>query len=82
MTFVPVAEELHRYAPATQSLDDQKIAQWLKTHHVDSIQGSLRFDGPNNYGDDLMKVKEVQDGKWVTVWPKQWAAPGATLRAN
>lgn len=67
---------------ATQSLDDQKIAQWLKTHHVDTIQGSLRFDGPNNYGDDLMKVKQVQDGKWVTVWPKQWAAPGATLRAN
>jgi branched-chain amino acid transport system substrate-binding protein len=66
----------------TQSLDDAKIAEWLKTHHVDTIQGSLRFDGPNNYGDDLMKVKQVQDGKWVTVWPKKWAAPGATLRGE
>jgi branched-chain amino acid transport system substrate-binding protein len=67
---------------ATQSLDDAKIAQWLKTHRVETIQGSLRFDGTNNYGDDLMKVKQVQDGNWVTVWPKKWAAPGATLRAE
>lgn len=65
---------------ATKSLDDQKMAQWLKTNKVDTIQGKLHFDGPNNYGDDLTKVKQVQDGKWVVVWPKQWAAPGATLR--
>lgn len=64
-----------------QSLDDAKIAEWLKTHKVETIEGTLRFDGHNNYGDDLTKVKQVQDGKWVTVWPKQWAAPGATLRA-
>ena len=64
----------------TKSLDDQKMAQWLKTNKVDTIQGKLHFDGPNNYGDDLTKIKQVQDGKWVVVWPKQWAAPGATLR--
>jgi ABC-type branched-subunit amino acid transport system substrate-binding protein len=67
---------------ATNSLDDRKIAQWLKSNKVDTIQGKLRFDGPNNYGDDLMKIKQVQDGNWVTVWPKQWAAPGATLRTD
>jgi branched-chain amino acid transport system substrate-binding protein len=67
---------------ATNSLDDQKIGQWLKTHKVPTIQGPLHFDGPNNYGDDLTKVKQVQDGKWVTVWPKQWAAPGATLQGD
>jgi hypothetical protein len=33
----------------------------------------------NNYGDDLSKVKQVQDGKWVVVWPKEFAAPGARL---
>ncbi len=65
---------------ATNSLDDQKIGHWLKTNKVPTIQGPLHFDGPNNYGDDLSKIKQVQDGKWVTVWPKQWAAPGATLR--
>ena len=41
--------------------------------------GRLRFDGPNNYGDDLFKVKQVQDGKWVVVWPREFAAPGARL---
>jgi len=29
-----------------------------------------------------MRVKQVQDGKWVTVWPKEWAAPGAKLLAQ
>jgi hypothetical protein len=24
-------------------------------------------------------VKQVQNGRWVTVWPKAAAAPGATL---
>ncbi len=67
---------------ATNSLDDAKIGPWLKTHPVDTIQGKLHFDGPNNYGDDLTKVKQVQDGKWVTVWPKQWAPPGATLHGE
>lgn len=64
---------------ATKSLDDKVLAQWLKKNRVDTIQGKLRFDGPNNFGDDLMRVKQVQHGKWVTVWPKEWAAPGATL---
>ena len=66
-------------SPATKSLDDKAIAAWLKTHRVDTIQGKLRFDGPSNYGDDLMRVKQVQNGHWVTVWPKEFAAPGATL---
>jgi branched-chain amino acid transport system substrate-binding protein len=64
---------------ATKSLDDKVLAQWLKTNRVDTIIGKLRFDGPNNYGDDLSKVKQVQDGKWLVVWPKEYAAPGAQL---
>jgi len=64
---------------ATKSLDDKVLAQWLKTHTVDTIQGKLRFDGPSNYGDDLMRVKQVQNGKWVVVWPQAVAAPGAKL---
>ena len=64
---------------ATKSLDDKAMAQWLKKNPVDTILGKLRFDGPNNYGDDLSKLKQVQDGKWVVVWPREFAAPGARL---
>jgi branched-chain amino acid transport system substrate-binding protein len=64
------------------SLDDKAIAAYLKKNGADTIQGHLRFDGPSNYGDDLMRVKQVQDGHWVTVYPKSFAAPGATLRVQ
>ena len=64
---------------ATRSLDDKVLAEWIKTHTVDTIQGKLRFNGPSNYGDDLMRVKQVQNGKWVVVWPTAVAAPGAKL---
>jgi ABC-type branched-subunit amino acid transport system substrate-binding protein len=64
------------------SLDDKAIIQWLKTNRVDTIQGKLRFDGPGQYGDDLMKVKQVQNGKWTVIWPTQFAAPGAKLQVQ
>jgi branched-chain amino acid transport system substrate-binding protein len=64
---------------ATKSLDDKVLAQWLRKNRVPTIIGTLHFDGPNNYGEDLFKVKQVQDGKWVVVWPKEFAAPGARL---
>ncbi len=64
---------------ATKSLDDKALAQWLRQNRVDTIVGRLRFDGPNNYGDDLTQVKQVQDGKWVVVWPRTNAAPDARL---
>ena len=74
-----VADPRSRRCAATNSLDDTKIAAWLRANKVDTIQGKLRFDGPSNYGDDLMRVKQVQNGRWVTVCPKEYAAPGATL---
>ncbi|MEO6407874.1 MAG: amino acid ABC transporter substrate-binding protein [Burkholderiaceae bacterium] len=61
------------------SLDDKAIGAWLKANKVDTIQGKLRFDGAGNYGDDLMKLKQVQNGKWLVVWPAASAAPGAKL---
>jgi len=64
---------------ATKSLDDKVLAAWLKKNRVDTITGSLRFDGPNNYGDDLMRIKQVQGGKWLVVWPREFAAPGAKM---
>lgn len=65
---------------ATKSIDDKAMAAWLRANPVETIQGRLRFNGRNNYGDDLSRVKQVQDGKWLTVWPRDWAAPGASLR--
>jgi branched-chain amino acid transport system substrate-binding protein len=64
---------------ATKSLDDKVLGDWLRKNPVNTILGRLRFNGTNNYGDDLSKVKQVQDGKWVVVWPKEFAAPGARL---
>jgi len=67
---------------ATKSLDDKAIAAWLKANKVDTIQGKLRFDGVGNYGDDLMRIKQVQNGHWVVVWPKEFTTGGARLMAN
>ena len=67
---------------ATRSLDDKQIADWLKKNRVETIQGNLRFDGPSNYGDDLMRIKQVQDGKWLVVYPPEFAAPGARMIAR
>ena len=64
---------------ATKSLDDKVLGQWLRKNRVPTLIGTLRFDGPNNYGDDLFKVKQVQAGKRVVVWPREFAAPGARL---
>lgn len=64
------------------NLDDKAIAAWLKANQVDTIHGRLRFNGPGNYGDDLMKIKQVQNGKWNVVWPRASAAPGATLQVR
>jgi ABC-type branched-subunit amino acid transport system substrate-binding protein len=66
----------------TKSLDDKAIGAWLKSHRVDTLQGRLRFDGPNNYGDDLMRVKQVQGGHWVVVWPKEMTSGGARVLSN
>jgi len=66
---------------ATKSLDDKAIGTWLKANRVDTIQGKLRFNGVGNFGDDLMRVKQIQNGHWVVVWPKEMTSGGAKLLA-
>jgi branched-chain amino acid transport system substrate-binding protein len=68
---------------ATKSLDDKVLAAWLKKNQVDTIIGKVRWDGTNNFmkGNDLYKVKQVQNGKWMVVWPREFAAPGVKLIA-
>lgn len=67
---------------ATKGLDDKAIAAHLKANGATTIQGKLRFNGVGNYGDDLMRVKQVQNGHWTVVWPKEFTAGGAKLQAN
>ena len=64
------------------SFDDKAIGAWLRKNRVETIHGRLRFDGPGNYGDDLMKIKQVQNGKCAVVHPAQFAPAGVKLQVN
>ena len=61
------------------SLDDEKIAAWLKKNTVETVYGKLRFDGPFNHGPAAQLIKQVQNKEWKVVWPKEFAAPGVKL---
>ncbi|MGE0734765.1 MAG: amino acid ABC transporter substrate-binding protein [Alphaproteobacteria bacterium] len=67
---------LEKSVNATKSLDDKKMADWLKGNKVETALGNMSFDGPNNHGPDQSKVKQVIDKKWVVVWPPEFAPPG------
>ena len=75
-------------APAALSADWRLAADFRavssdgRATFLDDGQGKLRFDGTGNFGDDLMRIKQVQNGKWVVVWPKEMTAGGAKLLAN
>jgi ABC-type branched-subunit amino acid transport system substrate-binding protein len=66
----------------TKSLDDKAIAGFIKGNRVDTVQGKLHFTATGNYGDDLMRVKQVQNGKWTVVWPKSHVQPGVSIQTN
>ena len=62
-----------------KSLDDKAIAAFLKKNTVDTIYGTLRFDGPYNHGTAEQLIKQAQNGEWKVVWPTKYAAPGVKL---
>jgi len=64
-----------------KSFEDKALAAWLKKNRVDTIMGTLHWETANNYipGAELYKVKQLQDGKWLVVYPKEFAAPGAKV---
>jgi len=39
----------------------------------------MEFGSTNNYGREQAKVKQIQNGRWVIVWPRDLAAPGAKV---
>ena len=64
---------------ATKSLDDNVLTAHLKKNGAETVAGKVRFDGAQNYGDDLMRLKQAQDGKWAVVWPKDVQTPGKSI---
>lgn len=70
---------LFHAAKETNSLDDKKMADYLKKNGAPTIIGKVRFDGPNNYGEDMMRIKQVQNQKWVIVYPDEFKTPGSQL---
>jgi len=72
---------LEQAVNGAKSLEDKALAQWLKKNGVDTVYGKQRFDGPFNHGDPRQMVRQVQNKKWVVVWPTQFAPPGVKLIA-
>lgn len=61
-----------------ESLDQESIGEYLIENGVDTVIGHLAFDPEqNNFSDDLTRIKQIQDGAWLVVWPEEFAAPGA-----
>ena len=67
---------------ATNSLDDKTIAEWLDKNSVETIEGKRDFSGRSHTSAvDMQQLKQVQNGKWVAIWPLDMRTPGAQLIA-
>ncbi|WP_372528736.1 amino acid ABC transporter substrate-binding protein [Piscinibacter sp.] len=53
-------------------LDDKAMAAWLKANLVKTVLGTRSFEGKFNSSAPDTKLKQVQEGKWVTVWPSKF----------
>jgi branched-chain amino acid transport system substrate-binding protein len=60
-------------------IDDKAMAAWLKANKVDTVLGTRSFEGKLNSSAPDTKLKQVQGGKWVTVWPAKYAPPGSAF---
>lgn len=58
----------------TGETDNAVLQDWLNANSVPSIAGELTFDGWNNYGTDMNRVTQIQNGDRVVVWPPEFAA--------
>jgi branched-chain amino acid transport system substrate-binding protein len=67
---------------ATKSLEDAKLAAWLENATVDTLVGKRDFKGLNHTSSvDQQEIRQVQNGRWVSVFPKEMATPGTKLLA-
>jgi len=68
---------LEAAAKGAGRIDDKAMAAWLKTNKVQTVLGTRSFEGKFNSSAAETKLKQVQNGKWVTVWPAKFR-PSAT----
>ncbi|HVA14207.1 MAG TPA: ABC transporter substrate-binding protein [Stellaceae bacterium] len=67
---------------ATKSFDDAKLADWLDKNSVDTLAGKRDFKGLNHTSStDNQEIRQVQNARWVSVYPKETATPGVKLLA-
>jgi branched-chain amino acid transport system substrate-binding protein len=66
----------------TKSIDDAKLAGWLENATVDTLVGKRDFKGLNHTSStDQQEIRQVQSGRWVSVYPKEMVTPGTKLLA-
>lgn len=62
-------------------LDQNKIAKALHSTTIRTVIGNIKFDPKqHNYYGDLGVIKQIQDGKWVVVYPPAKASEGRRIR--
>ena len=65
-----------------KSIEDAKMAAWLETATVDTLAGKRNFKGLNHTSEtDQQEIRQVQNGRWVSVFPQDMATPGTKLLA-
>jgi len=70
---------LEAAATTVGKLDDKAMAAWLRANQVNTLLGVRRFDGKYNSGPADTKIRQVQNGKWVTVWPVKYRPQGISF---
>jgi branched-chain amino acid transport system substrate-binding protein len=66
----------------TKSIDDAKLAGWLENATIDTLVGKRDFKGLNHTSStDQQEIRQVQSGRWVSVYPKEMVTPGTKLLA-
>ena len=68
---------LEAAAKGAGRVDDKAMAAWLKVNKVQTLLGARSFEGKFNSSAAGTKLKQVQGGKWVTVWPASFRPPAA-----
>jgi len=65
------------------TLDDAKLIAWLEKNEVTTVMGKRDFKGKfHTNSQDATQIRQVQNGKWVVVWPRERALPQSKLMAN
>ena len=66
----------------TKSIEDAKLAGWLEGATVETLAGKRDFKGLNHTSaTDNQEIRQVQNGRWVSVFPQDMATPGTKLLA-